>query len=62
MGLLSLSGMGQVNHLVSFLLKPPRGQSNVTYGGIYARILREYLNERIVLLREDFSLVLGLIR
>ena len=45
MGLLSLSGMGQVNRLFSFLLKPPQGQSYVTYGGIYVRILREYPNE-----------------
>ena len=50
MGPLSLSGMGQVNRLFPFLLKPPRGQSDGTYGGIYARILSEYLNERIVLL------------
>ena len=55
MGLLSLSGMGQVNRLFSFLLKPPQGQSDGTYGSIYARILGEYLNERIVLLREDLS-------
>ena len=55
MGLLSLSGMGQVNRLFSFLLKPPQGQSDVTYSGVYARILSEYLNERSVLLRGGFT-------
>ena len=55
MGLLSLSGKGQDNHLFSFLLKPPQGQSDGTYGGIYARILSEYWNERVVLLRRGFS-------
>ena len=51
MGLLSLSGMGQVSPLFSFLLESPQGQSDVTYGGIYARTLSEYQNERVVVER-----------